>query len=97
MINSWKMLKACQQQDSNPEAAKPTFSPVLTLQLQPRENLLPPSTTLCSSPLPLPGAGAAQAPAAQSGADWERGAKAGRAQDGGTARKGAKNSPGGRV
>lgn len=53
MINSWKMLKACQEQDLNPEAAKPTFSPVLTLQLQSRERFLPPSTTLCSPPPPL--------------------------------------------
>lgn len=52
MINSWKMLKACQEQDFNPEAAKPAFPPMLALQLQSREDLQPPSTTLCS-PLPL--------------------------------------------
>lgn len=67
MINSWKMLKACQEQDFNAEAAKPAFPPVLTPQLQPREDLQPPSTTLCSPSSPCQAPGAAQAPATQSG------------------------------
>lgn len=88
MINSWKMLKACQEQDFTPEAAKPTFPPVLTLQLQSRECLLPPFA------LPL---AKGQEQHKLQPLSLGRAAKTGRAEDGGTAGKGATNSPGGRV
>lgn len=79
MINSWKMLKACQEQDFNPEAAKPTFSHVNSTTSIQRGASATQHHTLLSTSSHCQVPGAAQAPAAQSGADWERGAKAGRA------------------
>lgn len=73
MINSWKMLKACQEQDFTPEAAKPTFSPVLNSTASIQRDPSPTQQQLCSSL--CQGPGAAQTP----GADWERAAQAGRA------------------
>jgi len=69
-----------QLEDFNPEAAKPTFSPAPTLQLKDKtgssetqHHPLLPTSSHCQAPA------AAQAPAARSGADWERGAKVVRA------------------